>query len=55
MNAIHHDIAAVIEAVNTQTIPAAASSVPGKSQPLVELPVVQLDLVGGGDVSHAFY
>jgi len=54
MNALHDDIAAAIEGVNTKTT-VDASSVPGKTQPLAELTSVQLEFVGGGGVSNSWY
>lgn len=55
MNAIHHDIATVIEAANTKSSADFGSVEPGKTQPLAELPLAQLCLVGGGGVSNFFY
>ena len=54
MNAIHHDIDTITEAANSKST-AAASSVLGTTQPLAELPLVQLDLVGGGSGATSFY
>ncbi|MFO0206549.1 MAG: hypothetical protein ACK54L_10460 [Betaproteobacteria bacterium] len=55
MNAIHHVSAIVIEAANTKSSAAFASVEPGTTQPLAELPLVQLEMVGGGFGSTAFY
>jgi hypothetical protein len=54
MNAVHLDIAAVTEAANGKST-SAASSVLGTTQSLAELPVVQLEMVGGGFGSTSFY
>ena len=54
MNAIHHDINTLTEAANSKST-AAASSVLGTTQPVAELPLVQLELVGGGFGSTFFY
>lgn len=54
MNAIHHDITTLTEAANGKST-AAASSVLGTTQPVAELPLVQLELVGGGFGSTFFY
>ncbi|MFN8736077.1 MAG: hypothetical protein ACK50B_05890 [Betaproteobacteria bacterium] len=54
MNAIHHDINTLTEAANSKST-AAASSVLGTTQPLAELPLVQLEMVGGGFGATSFY
>ena len=54
MNAIHHDINTLTEAANSKST-AAPFSVLGTTQSLAELPLVQLDLVGGGSGATSFY
>jgi len=54
MNALHDDITTLTAAANSKST-AAASSVLGTTQPLAELPLVQLEWVGGGDVAHSWY
>ncbi len=54
MNAIHHDITTLTEAANSKST-AAPFSVLGTAQPLAELPLVQLELVGGGFGATSIY
>jgi len=54
MNAIHHDIDTITEAANSKST-ATASSVLGTTQPLAELPLIQLEMVGGGFGSTSIY
>ena len=54
MNALHDDITTLTAAANSKST-AAPSSVLGTTQSLAELPLVQLDLVGGGSGATSYY
>ena len=54
MNAIHHDITTLTEAANSKST-TAPFSVLGTTQPLAELPLAQLELVGGGSGATSIY